>query len=66
MRTPHRYLRRQRVERERLAAKGCTFQEDARGEFWTHQKLPGHMVSRRAAATLQAAWEVAQNAAEVA
>ena len=56
-----RYLRRARVERENLIANSWYFQEDARGEFWRHPRVPGHTFSRRAAATLQASWRIEEN-----
>ena len=59
---PHRYIRRNRVVREKLDAGGWKCHDDTRfaNGLWTHPKVPGHTMTRRAAATLQAAWEAAK------
>ncbi len=64
--TPHRYLRRSRIKHEKLYAAGWRVEfQDVRGVFLKHPKVPGHTLTRGAAATLQAAWD-AKRKAEVA
>lgn len=52
---PHRYLRRQRTEQEKLYAAGWF--TTGNGEFWKHPKIQDRAVTRRAAVKLQTAWE---------
>lgn len=64
--TPHRYLRRARTQHEKLYTVGWRVEfRDERGVFLKHPRVPGHTLARRAAATLQAAWD-AERKAEVA